>query len=286
MATVFVTLCDAAYLPRARRTIADLRVLGGWGGEVLLLTVGFEAGRDMLDYYGAEGRRVEPLAETRAVVEAQRAHPIRPTADGREHRKLTQFDKLQVFAPWIQERWQRVVFLDAGLRVCGPVAPLLALPWRGAFLAQDDVFAARTCFGDMWDLGANPEAAERFGREVDPAWLRQHYFLNCMWVYDTGLRIPLEPFLRAMTDYPFSRTNEMAVMNLVIAFQWNVWRPFPEFVEVRAAGGETSAGLGGAGPPRRRRLFGWNERDRDYGDGLTWRDFCFVKYSSTLPFDM
>lgn len=268
--TVFVTLCDAAYYPRARRTIADLRVRGGWRGEVLLLTVGFEAGADVLDFYSAEGRRIEPLGATRSVVEAQRAHPIRPTADGREHRKLAQFDKLQVFAPWIQERWRRVVFLDAGLRVCNPVAPLLALPWRGRFLAQDDVFEGRTCFADMWEPEANPEAAERFRQEVDPAWLRQHYFLNCLWVYDTALRIPTEAFLRVMLDFPFSRTNEMAVMNLVLAFQWNVWRPLPAFAD-------EARGL---------RLLGWNERDRDYGADLTWRDFCFVKYATTLPLDV
>jgi len=270
--TVFVTLCDQAYFPRARQTIADLRVRGRWSGEVLLLTVGFDVDPEILAYYGVEGRRIESLAETRAVVEAQRAHPISKTDDNREKEKLCQFDKLQTFAPWIQERWRRVVFLDAGLRVCGSVGPLLELPWEGKFLAQDDVFRDDKTFALMWEPEANPAAAVRFREQVDPAWLRQHYFLNCMWVYDTALRVPLEAFLQPMRDFPFSRTNEMAIMNLVLAFQWNVWKPFPVFV--RRAPEEETKDL---------RLFGWSEHDRDYGSETTWRDFCFIKYSVTMP---
>jgi hypothetical protein len=266
--TVFVTLCDANYNLRARRTIADLRVRGGWRGDVLLLAVGFDADRETMDYYNVEVRRIESLPATRLVVEAQRRFPIRATDDGREHTKLTQFDKLQVFAPWIQERWRRVIFLDAGLRVCNSVEPLLALPWQGRFLAHDDVFENRTRFADMWDLEtANPAAAARFREEVPEAWLNQHYFLNCMWVYDTALRVPLDAFVRVMVDYPFSRTNEMAVMNLVLAFQWNVWQPFP----IRAPGRPEW------------RLFEWNEFVQNFGPRCTWRDFCFIKYSSTMP---
>jgi hypothetical protein len=55
-------------------------------------------------------------------------------------------------------------------------------------------------------------------------------------------------------------------MNLIFTFKHKVWRPFPEF----ASNGK--------------RLFGWTEYDRDYGYG-TWRNFCFLKYPSTINFE-
>jgi hypothetical protein len=57
-------------------------------------------------------------------------------------------------------------------------------------------------------------------------------------------------------------------MNLLFTFKHRVWEPFPEFV------------LSG-----KKRLFGWTEHDRDYGPYTTWRDFCFIKYPSTINFD-
>ena len=44
--------------------------------------------------------------------------------DNRHFGKLVQWDKLQVFDPWIRQ-WERVIYLDAGVRVLDSVVALL-----------------------------------------------------------------------------------------------------------------------------------------------------------------
>jgi hypothetical protein len=86
-------------------------------------------------------------------------------------------------------------------------------------------------------------------------------------MYDTALlkTISFEELVHAMNTYPICRCNEMTIMNLIFTFKYRVWKPFPEFTSGK-------------------RLFGWTEHDRDYGH-TTWRDFCFLKYSSTITFE-
>ena len=90
-------------------------------------------------------------------------------------------------------------------------------------------------------------------------------------MYDTNLLhlIRFEELVEYMNKYPISRCNEMTIMNLLFSFKYKVWSAIPEFIE-------TSEG--------KKRLFGWTECDRDY-ENLTWRDFCFLKYPSTIDFD-
>ena len=49
--TVVVTLTDAGYFSRAKRTIIDVRSRGEWTADLVLITVGFDAPRNFLDYY-------------------------------------------------------------------------------------------------------------------------------------------------------------------------------------------------------------------------------------------
>ena len=61
MKTVVVTLTDQAYFHKAKRTILDIRSRGEWTGDLVLITVGFDAPPNFLDYYRIIGKRVEHL---------------------------------------------------------------------------------------------------------------------------------------------------------------------------------------------------------------------------------
>ena len=262
--TVFVLVTDAGYFPRARRTIGDLRGAGGWDGEVVVLAVGFRPPADDLDAARVTCRGVDHL-DTDGLVASLRAHPIRPMADGRHFGKLAQWDKLQVFEPWIRQ-WERAIYLDAGLRVLDRVDALLALDWRGRLIAPDDALPGDNGrrFRCQLDLDANPPVRDRLLADFGEGILDSRYFLNCLWIFDTRLvercaRADLED---SMNRYPISLTNEMAIMNLHFAFRHRVWQPLPE----RDANGK--------------RLFGWSELDHP---GTTWRDFRLLKYPVTGP---
>lgn len=258
MSTVFVTLSDLTYFPRARRTVEELRTHGGWAGDVVFIAVGFRP--DPMD-------NVQVLETTHintdGLLAAFREHPIRPMDDNRHFSKLYQWDKLQVFKPFFRQ-WERVVFLDAGLRIFDSVQPLLDLEWKGRFLAPDDSdpYDNGVRFRVQLDLEANPLVTASLLSNYSTDILDKHYFLNCMFVFDTALleRVSFEDMENAMNAYPICMCNEMGIMNLIFTFKLGAWSPFPQKVGDKY-------------------LFGWSENN--YRERPDWKSFHFMKYPTT-----
>jgi hypothetical protein len=212
-----------------------------------------------------EGVRIWQVSHlsTEALVQQLQANPLPPLPDNRHFGKLYQWDKLQVFDSYFTQ-WERVVFLDAGMRVLDSVEPLLNLEWRGKFLAPDDSqpydngkrFRIQIC------KDANLEASKRLFEDYSESMLESHYFNNCIFLYDTSLleTVKVEELERCMNRYPLFWCNEVGVMNLIFTIKLGVWSPFPERVGDKY-------------------LFGWNESN--YRESPKWNAFHFIKYSST-----
>jgi hypothetical protein len=260
--TVFVTLSDQKYSAKAIQTIRELRGRGQWKGPIVYITVDFsppdQSVKD-LDIL------VHPVAhiDTSHLVAQLTEHPIGPSDDGRHLGKLVQWDKLYCFSEFFRQ-WNRVVFLDAGLRVFDTVEALLALPWRKCIMAPDDSdpYDNGNRFKCQLHLDKNPPVAETLLAEFGEGILTQKYFLNCIFMYDTALldRCSMDELVVAMNKYPICHCNEMTIMNLLFTFKLGVWKPFPQRVGYKY-------------------LFGWCERN--YKERPTWREFHFIKYSVT-----
>ncbi len=67
-----------------------------------------------------------------------------------------------------------------------------------------------------------------------------------------------------MNKYPLFLTNEMGVMNLLLAMKYKIWKPFPYVVD------------------NGKYLFDWCELNRN---GTDWKKYCFIKYPVTISFD-
>lgn len=258
MSTVFVTLTDSSYFPKARRTLDELRTNGKWTGDTVLLAVDWTP--DPIE--GVEIRRISHVSTDRLFAQWA-VHPLTPMDDNRHAGKVYQWDKLQVFDSFFR-RWDRVVFLDAGLRVFGPVQPLLDLPWQGRILAPDDAdpYDNGNRFASQVELAANPPVAAAFLRAYSPDCLSRRYFLNCLFVVDTALYDRLPDLWALMDAYPIFRCNEMGLMNLVFTIQLGVWTALPQRAGARY-------------------LFGWSEGN--YRERPSWSAFHFIKYSTTHP---
>jgi hypothetical protein len=183
--------------------------------------------------------------------------------DNRHLGKLYQWDKLQVFRKEMAA-WKRIIFLDAGIRVFNSLEPLLALPWKGSFLAPDDSdpYDNGRRFNVQLDLSANPEVTKRLIQTFSPSILTRPYFLNCMFVFDTALleNVSYDDLVQAMNDYPICMCNEMGILNLLFTFKLEAWKPFPQRVGNRY-------------------LFGWSEAN--YRESPPASAFHFLKYSLT-----
>lgn len=256
-------MCDQSYFHRAQRTVSDLRLW--WDGDTVLIPIGFTPGREWCSDARVHVVDLAPL-DYSELLAAYATFPI-TKGDGRHLTKLAQWQKLLVFHPHFAERWQRLLFLDAGMRVLGSLEDLLAVPWEGKVLVWDD---HPKLLGGQLDLDANPKAATRLFADFggQSAVLASRSFLNCMWVLDTSLTSDGKLFTElctAMNAYPICLCNEMTIMNLVLGVRHGVWDFLPR----------------DRSPSSNKYLFDWSEANRP---GTTWRDYALIKYSSTMHF--
>ena len=272
--TVFVLVTDGGYFPRAKRTIIDLRTIGKWDGDIVLISIDGDTNQNFLDFYSVTQKRFPAINEKFELCKALHYSPFVDTIDGREISKLNQWEKLHVFDDWFKQ-WKRVVFLDAGLRVLHDVhTTILTLDYKDSFLAPDD--------GGNYIMLPNPDklfktqVSHTFPKKINDtvndfggaSILEESYFLNCIWVYDTSIlsKVTKDEMIDGILKYPICKTNEMALMNLYLHFKHKLWKRFP----IHAEGCDKV-------------LFDWCELNNPLP--TTWRDYCFIKYPCTITFE-
>lgn len=107
--TAVVTLSDANFFNRVKRTIIDIRTRGEWTGDLVLITVGFNPNKNFLDFYNVIQKRVDHI-NTDKLIEQYNQYPLTTIGDNRHILKLTQWDKFYVFDEWFKQ-WDKVIFL-------------------------------------------------------------------------------------------------------------------------------------------------------------------------------
>lgn len=262
---VFVTLCDSVYFPRARQTIHELRTNGLWKGDIVLINVNMAPiPSSFLDQYNVKTIHF-PLLNT-SFLSILRVEPF-SEGDGREWKKLYQWEKIHAFDPYFLQ-WDRVIFLDAGLRIFDSVQKnLLSFGCQGKLLAPKDNAHFSSTVKNTFVCQISHDRPyytslllSHYGNKI----LEEEYFLNCMWMYDTSIlrSFPIkEKLITIMNTYLLCKNNEMTAMNLLFTFDLRIWEQFPE----RAPNGKY--------------LFEWCETNKK--EPTTWKNYVFLKYPMT-----
>ena len=261
--TTFVIVTDLNYLNKAKRTIIDLRTKGNWQKDIVLITIDFNLNNNFKDFYNIIEVQFSPIDKSILL------NKIGPNgfsnSDKREITKLSQWEKLHVFDDYFN-KWNRVVFLDAGLRVLDDVKYLLELDYKYKILAPKDGkydnYNLFNCQLSYDNLDMIEKVKTDFGENI----LSENYFLNCIWIYDTNILnlCNKKQMIEHMNTYTLCKTNEMCIMNLLLRFKYNLWQPFPF---------KNSSG---------KILFEWCELNNL---NTNWRDYCYIKYPVTISFE-
>lgn len=267
--TAFVTLTDRGYFHKACQTIRDLRTYGQWNGTIVLLVVDFMPTLEELEGFGTNCMiiPVEHI-DHKALWEIWKQHPIRHQFDNSQYKKFYQWDKFYVFHPMFKT-WDRIVFLDAGSRVCRPVLPLLQLNYKGKFIAPDDSdpYDNGNRLAVQFDLETNPAATKHLLDTFGEGCLREHYCLDCFFMFDTALIEDMKTFeilKQWMIEFPISCRNDMGIINLYFHIYKQVWYPLPQTL-----------------PDGSGYYFGWNESN--YHERPSATKFIVMKYPNHGP---
>lgn len=261
--TVFVLVTDYLYFPKAKRTIVDLRSKGKWEGDIVVITIGFNLNNNFKDFYSV--REVSFPVIDKANLLSKIGQTGFSNSDKREILKLNQWEKFHVFDDYFTA-WNRVVFMDAGLRVLDDVKYLLELDYKNKILApKDGKFHENQKFKCQLSYD-NEDMVQLVKADFGEKILDEIYFLNCIWIYDTSILniCNKQQMIDAMNTYTLCRTNEMGIMNLLFAFKYRLWEPFPFKI------------------PSGKILFDWSEWNNP---NTTWKDYCYIKYPYTISFD-
>jgi hypothetical protein len=263
--TVFVIVTDSHYSSKAKRTIADLRSKGNWQGDVVVISIDFDLNTNFKDFYNITELQFNKIDKTNLLANIGPDGFIDST-DKREINKLVQWEKLHVFDNYFR-MWQRVVYLDAGLRVFDDVKYLLELDYKNKLLAPTDGNINEANLFKSQISYSKPELINDLIYEYGDYILDSKHMLNCIWIYDTDILnlCNKTQLIEAMNKYTFCKTNEMGIMNLMFHFKYKLWESLP----VKASNNKI--------------LFDWCELNQKYP--TTWRDYCFIKYPVSIKFE-
>jgi len=263
--TVFVFVTDNNYFNKAKKTIIDLRSKGCWYSDIVVITVDFQLNKNFKDFYNIIEVQFNNIDKTNLLSKIG-PNGFIDTTDKREINKLVQWEKIHVFDNYFQ-KWQRVIYLDAGLRVLDDVKYLLELDYKGKILAPIDGKIDEANIFKCQLSNDKSELIDDLISEYGDYILNSNYMLNCIWIYDTDILdlCNKKQLIEAMNKYTFCKTNEMGIMNIMFHFKYKLWEPFP----VKSTNNKI--------------LFDWCELNQKYP--TTWRDYCYIKYPVSIKFE-
>ena len=260
--TVFVTLCDERYFDYAKITIQELRTAGKWYGDTVLITVDYNAPEEFLEQYSIKQYRVQHV-DTSLLVKTYEKYPL-TSGDNRHLGKLTQWDKFYVFSEYFR-KWNRVLFMDAGMRIYNSVHILFTLPWQGKFMAPNggDPYSETNQLSTQIRDIENPEAAAVLYADYPKHLFEKQDFLNGIFMYDTTLldKVSVANMVVAMNKYPLCGCNEMTIMNILFHLQLDVWERIPQKIGDQY-------------------IFNYSDRNFNRGEQIKPSDFVCLKYPS------
>lgn len=143
--------------------------------------------------------------------------------------KNFQWHKLHLFDPTLK-RWDYIFYIDINMTIHKNINPIFELKPKRCLFANRDYSE-----GDNWDLEGQFDNTHKdfliLKKSYDLS--INNYFQTGMVFYDTEIieTETKEEILKLVKKYPYTRTNEQAIMNLFFIFEKDLFQQLPEKIE-------------------------------------------------------
>jgi hypothetical protein len=214
-------MCDSLFLVKAIKTIKQIRTIGKYSGDIVLMI-----GDDLRDRNIAIDSntiiKYFPTIDRSIFVEKFKIRPI--TDNGVEIQKVFQWHKLHCFDTYFKQ-WNKCFYIDAGMNIYKDINPFFNLDCTNSFVAHSDAFPAfvwklhgqfdRVQFPDIFF-----KLEQTYNMNVD-------YFQTTFMLYDSRIikEESKNKMLYLSETYFNSLTNDQGIINLYIICERNIWKP-------------------------------------------------------------
>lgn len=213
-----ILMCNQPYLNKARNTIKQLREIGKYQDDIVLL-VGDDLKELIVDDVIV---KYFPNIDRSSIIEILKYKPI--SSDGREFIKPFQWHKVHIFDTYFK-KWKKCLYIDAGMHIFNPIDKIMNLDCTNKLLAHSDAYPTfewklKVQFNESQFPELYKELCSTYDLEID-------YFQSGILLYDTNIieHNTKDELLSLSNKYINSRTNEQGIMNIYFNCIKKIWEP-------------------------------------------------------------
>jgi hypothetical protein len=214
-----ILMCNKPYLEKAKNTIQQLRTVGEYQGDVVLL-IGEDLNSENIFIDNVIVKYFPELDRT-DIVNILRNKPI---SDGREINKVFQWQKIHVFDTYFKH-WKKCLYIDAGMNIFNSVDKIFNIDCDNKLIAHSDAYPTfEWKLKIQFDCNQFPELynelCDNYNLDID-------YFQSTILLYDTNIieENTKTELIELSNKYINSRTNEQGIMNLYFNCIKKIWKP-------------------------------------------------------------
>jgi hypothetical protein len=215
--TCVITFCDKNYLNQAEMTISQLRYVGNYSGDVVLMV-----GDDLKHLTSDDPKTIIKYFPT---IDWSNVLPKLggvSTSDGRDLYRRFQWHKIHSFDTYFK-KWNKCLLIDAGMIISKPIDKILNLDCTNKFLAHSDSYPE---YKNKLSCQFESNRFKNLYNELNSIYnLDVDYFQTTMYLYDTKIidYITVNKLLDLGNKYINTKTNEQAIMNLLFNCKLGLW---------------------------------------------------------------
>jgi len=215
-----ILMCNKLYLEKAKNTISQLRTIGNFKDDIVLL-IGNDLKDENINLNNVIVKYFHDI-DRRQIIEILKYKPV--SLDGREFSKSFQWHKVHIFDTYFK-RWKKCLYIDAGMHIFKPIDKIINLDCTDKIIAHSDAYPTyewklKIQFDERQFPELYQELISNYDLEID-------YFQSGILLYDTNIvdDNTKKEILELSNKYINSRTNEQGIMNLYFNCIKKIWKP-------------------------------------------------------------